>query len=230
MLGKYVSAGNKIELHPIRRDTGNEKTHISKINQVLEDDKLEILMPVEGAKIVLLARNIPYDLVIYTASGLYQCKVKVGERYKSGNVYLQQLELLTGIKKYQRREYYRHSCSVPVFSRQLTDEEKTNLVWDDTILGKEGESIDLGGGGVRFYVRQEYEPDDLILCVLKLELKDGIKEIQALGKVLNIKQVPDVKMYEVRVQFEKISNAAREQIIQYIFEDERKRRKKSSGL
>lgn len=230
MLEKYIASGNKVELHPIRRDSNVEKSHISKVNQVLGDDKVEILMPVEDGKIVLLARNIPYDLVVYSSKGLYQCKVKASDRYKSGNVYLQQLELLTGIKKYQRREYYRYSCSVPVFSRKLTEEEKTNLVWDDKLPGKEGESIDLGGGGVRFYVRQEYEKDEMILCVLKLELKDGVKEIQALGKVLSIKQVPDVKMYEVRVQYEKITNVAREHIIQYIFEDERKRRKKNNGL
>ena len=230
MLEKYIATGSKVELHPIRKDSNVEKSHISKVNQVLGDDKVEILMPVEDGKIVLLARNIPYDLVVYSSTGLYQCKVKASDRYKSGNIYIQQLELLTGIKKYQRREYYRYNCSVPVFSRSLTDEEKETLVWDDTLPGKEGESIDLGGGGVRFYVRQEYELEELIICTLKLELKDGIKNIQALGKVLNIKQVPDVRMYEVRVQFEKISNKAREDIIQYIFEDERKRRKKNSGF
>ena len=65
---------------------------------------------------------------------------------------------------------------------------------------------------------------------LKLEIKNSVKEIQALGKILSVRPVKDSDLFEVRVQFEKISNTAREQIIQYIFEDERKRRKKNSGL
>ena len=235
MLGKYVTAGNKIELHPIQRNTYNDKAteeriYFSKINQILEDDKLEIMMPIEGSKIVLLPRHLVYNLVIYTGNGLYQCDVKVGERYKAGNIYLQQLELITGIKKCQRREYYRYSCSVPVFTRTLEEEEKQNLVWDDTKKGKEGNAIDIGGGGMRFLIDEEYPKDELLICSMKLELKNSEKEIQALGKVLSISPVKDSKLFEVRVQFEKISNIAREHIIQYIFEDERKRRKKNSGL
>lgn len=235
MLGKYVTSGDKVELHQLRRATQAEKTgevkiYISKINQVLEDDKLEIMMPIEGSKVILLDRYVMYNLVIYTSHGLYQCDVKVGDRYKAGNVYLQQLELVTGIKKYQRREYYRYSCSIPVFVRRLEEEEKENLVWDDTIEGKEANAIDIGGGGIRFMMKETFEPNELILCHLKLDIKNSIKEIQALGKVLSIRPVKDSNLFEIRVQFEKISNIAREHIIQYIFEDERKRRKKSSGL
>ena len=235
MLEKYVTSGDKIELHPLRRATQADKaeesrSYISKINQVLEDDKLEIMMPIEGSKIILLDRYVMYNLVIYTSHGLYQCEVKVGDRYKAGNIYLQQLELLTGIKKYQRREFYRHSCSVPVFVRHLEENEKENLVWDDTVEGKEANAIDIGGGGIRFMVDETFEPNEMIICHLKLEIKNSIKEIQALGKVLSIKPIKDSELFEVRVQFEKISNIGREQIIQFIFEDERKRRKKSSGL
>ena len=235
MLGKYVTAGNKIELHPIQRNTYNdeikeERIYFSKINQVLEDDKLEIMMPIEGSKIVLLPRHLVYNLVIYTGNGLYQCDVKVGERYKAGNIYLQQLELINGLKKCQRREYYRYSCSVPVFTRALDEVEKQNLVWDDTIKGKECTAIDIGGGGMRFLSEEGYPKDELIICQMNLELKNSEKDIQALGKVLSVSHVNDSELFEVRVQFEKISNIAREHIIQFIFEDERKRRKKNSGL
>lgn len=235
MLEKYVTSGDKIELHTIHRVTTSdtvidERIYISKINQVIDEDKLEIMMPIEGSKIVLLPRHMMYKLVIYTAKGLFQCEVKVGERYKAGNIYLQQLELVTGIKKCQRREYYRYSCSIPVFTRHLEEEERQNLVWDDTIVGIEGNAIDIGGGGMRFLVKEEYQPEELIICSMKLEVKNVEKEIQALGKVLSIVPVKDSDMYEVRVQYERISNIAREHIIQYIFEDERKRRKKNSGL
>ena len=228
--GNYITAGSKVELHPMRNDSNIERKHFSKINQVLSADKLEIMMPIEDSKVVLLARNIPYDLFIYSSGGLYECKVKAGDRYKSGSIYLQQLILLTEVKKYQRREFYRYACSVPVYSRHLQEEEKENLVWDDTISGKEGESVDLGGGGVRFKVKERYEPEELIICMIKLVMDDEEKEVQVLGKVLDVTPVEYTRYYEIRVQFEKISDEAREYIVQYIFEDERKRRKKNSGF
>lgn len=230
MLGKYVEVGSRVELRPIRKDSNIEKTHISKVNQVLGSDKLEILMPIEDSKIVLLARNILYDLYIYSSGGLFQCKVKAGERYKSGNIYLQQLVIITEIKKSQRREFYRYECTIPIYSRHLFDEEKKTLVWDQMVPGKEGESVDLGGGGVRFKVKERYEPKELIVCILKLPMNSGIQEIQTLGKVLSATPVEYTRYYEVRVKFEKMSNKAREHIVQYIFEDERKRRKKNSGF
>ena len=237
MIEKYLSPGDKVEIQFNQRVGLNEesvkpkkKIYISKINQMLDEDKIEILMPIEQSKIVLLPRNINGNLVIYTSKGLYQCEVKVGDRYKTGNIYLQVLELVSGIKKYQRREYYRYSCNVPVFSRCLTEEEKENLVWDETKKGIEGSTLDIGGGGIRYLVEEELPAGEMVICYLQLEIKNAVKEIQALGKILSVKTVKDSKLFETRVQFEKISNAAREQIIQYIFEDERKRRKKSSGL
>ena len=237
MIEKYLSPGDKVEIRFAQRmaltDENTErkyKTYLSKINQMLDEDQIEILMPIEQSRMVLLPRNAMGTLVIYTSNGLFQCEVKVADRYKKDNIYLQVLELISGIKKYQRREYYRYSCTVPVFSRCLTEEEQRTMVWDETQKGIEGSTLDIGGGGVRYLVSEQMTSGEMVICYLELEIKNTVKEIQALGKILSVRPVKDSNLFEVRVQFEKISNAAREQIIQYIFEDERKRRKKNSGL
>ena len=239
MIEKYLSPGNKVEIQFTQRVGMNEedvtpkrRIYISKINQLLDEDKVEILMPIEQSKMVLLPRNIIGSLVVYTSHGLYQCEVKAGERYKVDNIYLQVLELVSGIKKYQRREYYRYNCNIPVFSRCFTEEEKVTHIFDTENKGIKGETLDIGGGGIRYLVEEEMPVGEMVVCYLPLELKKGVKEILAVGKILSVKAVTirELKKFEVRVQFEKISNPAREQIIQYIFEDERKRRKKSSGL
>ena len=237
MIEKYLSPGDKVEIRFAQRmaltDENTErkyKTYLSKINQMLDEDQIEILMPIEQSRMVLLPRNAMGTLVIYTSNGLFQCEVKVADRYKKDNIYLQVLELISGIKKYQRREYYRYSCTVPVFSRCLTEEEQRTMVWDETQKGIEGSTLDIGGGGVRYLVSEQMTSGEMVICYLELEIKNTVKEIQALGKILSVRPVKDSNLFEVRVQFEKISNVAREQIIQYIFEDERKRRKKSNGL
>ena len=168
MLEKYVKIGDKVELRPLHRpslkdgEQQEQKVYISKINQILGEEKLEIMMPLEQSRIVLLPRNIVLNLVIYTSNGLYQCEVKATDRYKNGNVFLQALEVMSGLKRYQRREFYRYACSVPVFCRSLTDEEKETAVWDNNVPCMEGTSFDIGGGGVRFRVDQPFEAKDFV--------------------------------------------------------------------
>ena len=233
MINKLFSPGSKIELHPIRKgpkkDGERDRIYISQINQVLGEDKVEILMPIEQGKLILLPVNSLYKIVAFTANGMFQSDARVTERYKSGNIYLQVVELVTPIKKYQRREYYRYSCSLPITTRRLEDAEKERLVWDQDLPGVPGVAIDIGGGGIRFLTEQMYEPGEDIICCVKLECSGVVKEIQALGRVLSAKEVTKGnEKTEVRVRFEIISNSTREEIIQFIFEDERRRRKNNS--
>ena len=237
MIEKYVSPGDKVEIRLAQRMDLTEvnietkqRTYLSKINQVQGEDKVEILMPIEQSRMVLLPKDAEGTMVIYGSNGLYQCEIKVAERYKKDNIHFQVLELRSRIKKYQRREFYRYECSVPVFSRCLTEEEKQNLVWDETQKGIAGSTLDISGGGVRFLVPEAMTPGETVVCYLELGLKNEIKEIQAVGKILSVTTIREQKLFEVRVQFEQISDASREQIIRYIFEDERKRRQKSIGF
>lgn len=235
MLEKYIGIGNKVELtlrHGIltKEEEKEQKIYITKVNQLLDEDKMEILMPIEKSTLVLLPRNEIFTMVVYTTKGLYQCDVKITDRYKSGNVMLQAVELITPLKRYQRREFYRYNCTLPVYTRALSEEEKEMLVWDETIERKEGWTLDIGGGGIRFRSEEKYQPHELILCIIHLEIKGEMREVETLGKILSLKPVKDTDAYEMRVQFKKISHRDRESVIQYIFEDERKRRKHDNGL
>ena len=232
MSDKFFSPGAKVELHQIVDGTSHQddaKCYISQINEIFDAETLDIMMPMEKGKLILLPLNSKYRLVSVTGQGLYECNVKVIDRYKSGRVYLQALKIISEIKKYQRREYYRHSCSIPIKTRRLEEHEIESMIWDQDMPGKDGLAIDIGGGGIRFLTEQEYQLGEDIISIVKLEFDNGVKEIQALGKVLSTKEVAKGHTKkEVRVQFELISNVAREDIIQFIFEDERRRRKKDS--
>lgn len=236
MLEKYFTPGEKIELHTINKalanqESGKPKIYFSKISQILGEDKIEIMMPIEQAKFVLLPKGIIYDMVTITQNGLYECNVRIGERYKNGNIYLQVLEVITGVKRYQRREFYRYECSLPIYCRHMSPEEQETMIWDREVMGIECTAIDLGGGGVRFVTDGIFDENVPVVCAIELVIKGKVKVVQAMGKILSVKPVKERRdSREVRVQFEDISNAAREDIVQYIFEDERRRRSKSNGL
>ena len=128
MLSKYVKPGDKVEVQAVERvkfaDEGEKKkVYASMVSDILSDDQLEIVMPMEKSKLILLPVNAEYDVYFYTESGLYQCFVKVIDRYKQDNQYILLLELTSNLRKFQRREYYRLGCALEMSARPLEKEE-----------------------------------------------------------------------------------------------------------
>lgn len=242
MISKYVEPGNKLELVMVEHLPGtnpdlSKRIYLSKVNDILSEDQLEILMPMEKTKLILLPVDTEYDMSIYTANGLYQCFVRVVDRYKSDNMYLLVVELTSNLRKNQRREYYRFSCALEMCSRNLEAEEVEaieNKNPYELVPGlplKRSVIVDISGGGLRFVSNQKYEQDSLIYCSYHL-IVDGVrKHYEVVGKVLGSKEVENRKdVYEHRVQYVNISEGAREQIIKYIFQEERKNMKKDRFL
>ena len=168
MIEKYFNLGEKIELHSKANADGKKKMYVSQVNRILSEDKIEILMPIVQSKIVLLPQNAKYMMVIYTDNGLFDCMIKVVDRYKNGDLYVHAIQLESAIKKYQRREFYRCDCSIPVLTRKLEDIETETLIWNEHIRGKEGTALDISGGGMRFLTEQDYDVGEYIVCALKL--------------------------------------------------------------
>lgn len=239
MLSKFINAGNRIELQALDKSQGasqngeSQKTYHSKVISILSEDSLEIAMPMEQTKLILLPVDGEYDLVFYTENTLYQCFARIIDRYKSNNVYILVVELISNLRKFQRREYYRFSCVLEMNARTLQEEEiqaieeKTPLELQPNLPIKRSVIVDISGGGLRFISSQRYEPDSLIYCGYHL-LKDGnYKEYEVVGKVLAVKELENKPgTFEHRVQYYNLDVRTREEIIKFIFEEERRNRKK----
>ncbi len=238
MISKYVEPGDKLELVLVEHGQSvNEETskrmYVSKINDILSEDRLEILMPIEKTKLILLPVDAEYDMAIYSKNGLYQCFVRVIDRYKSDNMYLLVVELTSNLRKNQRREYYRFSCALEMCSRSLETEEVESVERDQMyslVPGlplKRSVIVDISGGGLRFISEQKYEEGSLIYCSYHLLVNGTRKLYELVSKVLEVKPVENRKgVFEHRVQYVNISEGIREQIIRYIFQEERKNMKK----
>ena len=127
MIEKYLSLGQKIELKAVKRTSLKEheanNTYTTKLYDFVSDDQIEILMPMEQTKLILLPVDGEYEMYFYTENGLYECVGRVIDRYKSNNVYILLIELETNLRKFQRREYYRYSCVLDMDARSLFEEE-----------------------------------------------------------------------------------------------------------
>lgn len=243
MLSKYISLGDRIDIVPVRKAEGDERekrTYHSQLNDILSEDRLEITMPIEKTKLVLLSLDAEYELYFYASGGtMYNCRVRVTDRYKSKNIYLLAVDLITDLCKYQRREYYRLACSIDMLSRLKTEEEleaeareKIAVIKHDPDgpALKKGMIVDISGGGCRFVTAEEYEKGDEIYMEFKLSTRRGASKFKASARVLTTAGIENRKgEYEVRAQFHGLNAKEREEIIKFIFEEDRKSRKTEKG-
>lgn len=236
MLSMYVTPGQKLEMQSKSgrgENEMNQKTYVSRVFEVLSEDRLEVTMPMEQTKLILLPVDGEYDVYFYTDHGLYQCACRIIDRYKSNNVYILVLELISNLRKYQRREFYRFSCALDMSARKLEEEEITALEErkDYLVPGlplKRSIIVDISGGGIRFIANQRYDENSMIYCKYQLQVAGETKEYNLVGKVLKVSELENRKgIFEHRVKYMNINAVEREEIIKYIFEEERKNRQKS---
>ena len=243
LISKYVVPGCRVDLQAIDRsieyqgktDNVERKSYQSQVIDVLSDDRVEISMPMEKSKLILLPVDGEYDLYFYSDSGLYQCYARVVDRYKNNNLYVLVLDMISNLRKHQRREYYRFSCALEMNSRQLQEEELTVTESKENFLIpqlplKSSVIVDISGGGLRFVANYAYEPQSLILCKYNLLIGGENKEYSLVGKVLSVRELDNRKgAFEHRVQYINMDATEREEIIKYIFDEERKTLKNQKG-
>lgn len=244
MLLKFVSLGDKIELQAVGREgdkqmqrDGKKRIFYSTLHDFISEDTMEITMPMEDTKLILLPVDSEFDLVFYASSGLFQCFARIIDRYKSNNVYLLVVEMTSNLRRYQRREFYRFSCALAMGARNLEEEEIQAIEASDTysltpgLPLRQSVIVDISGGGLRFISTQEYAPESFLYISYNL-LKDGeTKKYEVVGKVLSAKAVENRPgTWEHRVQYYDMDSKTREEIIKYIFEEERKSRRKETDV
>lgn len=237
MLSDFIKPGCKIELQALNRMSQGQneevkKVYLSKVYDIISEDRMEIIMPMEQTKLILLPVDGEYDAIFYGRHP-YQCFLRIIDRYKSNNVYILVVEMTSNLRKYQRREYYRYSCALEMCSRSLVEEEIKAVEQNESAFLtpglplKQSVIVDISGGGLRFMSEQRYEPESLIYCTYCLLINGENREYEVIGKVLAAKEVENKKgTFEHRVQYVNLDVDDRENIIKYIFEEERKNRQR----
>ncbi|QUH31460.1 flagellar brake protein [Vallitalea guaymasensis] len=223
MTHKALALGDKVEVSRLKFNTNetykNEKVYVS-IIQDINDDEIIISAPVENGKIIPLEVGASYILSIYTKGGLYKCKSSVKNRYKKKELHLITMEVNSAMEKSQRRQYFRLECILSILFADINED-----TWSEGLI------VDISGGGLRFTSKKKMEAGSTLKCKLNLNSKSKVDTIELKGNVI-LSDIVDFETmkYETRIMFDDISNEDREKIIKFIFEEERKRRKRKKGL
>ena len=192
-------------------------------------------MPLEQTRLVLLPVDGEYDVCFFSHGGMYRADVRIVDRQKINGIYILVVEMISNLHKFQRREYYRFNCVVEMTAREMTRQESDAFARGFTELVSEKEMtrgviVDISGGGTRFVSRQKFNEDSIILMRFKLSIMENERPFLLAAKVVYSGGIENrANEYENRVKFEYIDSTTREEIIKYIFDEERKNRKKGKG-
>jgi c-di-GMP-binding flagellar brake protein YcgR len=232
-----VSIGDKIELVRFsNNDSQNfqQKIYLSQVLDYIDYDKACISMPIENGRIIPLGIGDKYQLCFYCKLGLYQCKAVVIDRYRVENIFMIVVQMISELEKHQRRQYYRLECVIDMSVCNLTQVETEKKKNELEILNSRlcpAMMIDISGGGCKFNSDQLMEKGTQVYMKFALTLAKGMVLFELLGKVVfSIENEKRSKTYEHRVEFINMTEEDREQIVRYIFDEERKRRRKEKGL
>ncbi len=246
MIERIVSAGNKIEFTKVSSyreydyEMGREdkKVYVSQVFDIIDEDRLKVAVPIVNGRVLMVPQNVRIDVCFFTAKGLYQGRAIVVDRFKEENIYVMVIEMLSELQKYQRRQYFRLNCTMDIMFRKLSEEElaqfnqegkvKTDV---DTGVYFKATALDISGGGIRFLTERAVSKDEIIFVNLQIAYGETEKKYILAGKVLEVYPSKNRKEYsEVRVEYCNMSGEIREQIIKYIFEQERIMRKKENTI
>ncbi len=233
----HLKPGDRVEIRPLDYMlTHNPDVYLSRISEIQSENRIEIYMPTEKSRMILLPTGHEYETIYITSEGLFHAKIRVVERCKSGKLYTLVVDLITPIEKHQRRAYYRYACNLEVAIKALTDQEAELLCKKDNLNAEEvpsmkGVMLDVSGGGARFVAPMSLTQKGKMAIHFKLKIGGIFREYYFIGHVIQITEThTNPKLFEHRIRFHHISQSDRESIIQYIFEEERKNRKKLSGV
>lgn len=240
MIEKFISPGDKLEMKSVQEVTLPDgtvgiKLYKSTVFDISEDGKIMIVMPMERAKMVLLPVEGEYEVCFFSHGGMYNANVRVVDRQKINNTYILITEMITNLHKYQRREYYRFNCIVEMLTRELAKAEEEAFGKQlgylvSEIDMKRGVIVDISGGGLRFVSRQSFQEGKVLYLRFKLSINDQEKEFRLAARVVLSREIEKRQNeYENRVKFLYIDNTTREEIIKYIFDEDRKNRKNGKG-
>lgn len=205
-------------------------------------DSIELQMPMVGGRLQLLPKNIRYEFIFSTPMGLYKAQGTVTDHIKKQHFYLLKIVLTSPLEKFQRREYYRITCMVPMIFMGVTEEaamegtidavrEKMTAGNEMTVRGI-GTILDISGGGARFTSSNSLTNVKYLLLEFQLpqENKKTPLDIDVVAKVIDSKQTDAQDKYTHRVKFYFKDPRMKEQLIGYVFQEERRIRKKEQEI
>lgn len=243
-LSNIIIPGDKIDIRLLHQmnaeENGGQKAKVyqSSVCEIISEQEIEILMPMQGSRMVLLQIGAECQFVFYTRRGLYSCDAIVRERYRKDNLYLLRILIRTLPKRFQRREFFRINFVTEMQVLEITEEVAALKTTEQLFVEsqdvkyidqkKKAMIRDISGGGVRFTGEAAFEPGQYVLLTFRL-VNENTDECFYLVSQIVATQKEDTDRYSCRAKFIFKDLKDREKIVRFVFEEERRIRRKEVG-
>ena len=247
MASEIFHVGCKIEMRAENRPNipeGVPEVYISQFVQWEKDNVVSIVVPTYKGHFVPLMIDEIYELHFLAKTGLYRCRGKIISRGKVGNIATAVVKFVSDLEKVQRRQYYRMNCLMQMHYALLDDsykilykEKKKGLSLDQKkdiasklanqeLTFQKAIVLDISGGGLRFNSKVQQKAGDVYLLQPELPEVLSRKIPYLLGRIVSSRLLSEVPLlYDNRVSFVGLTTSEREEIISYIFKEERNKQK-----
>lgn len=235
---EFIKPGDKIDIHYLHQS--NSKPLKSSVYDILNDTELEIVMPTLGGKMILFQVGIACQYYFYTDKGVYTCEAVVKERKRKGNFYVLQLKITSNLKKFQRRDFFRFQCLID-FSYYKISKEVALLETTEELLQEIEKSEycnekklactrDLSGGGIRFNAYESIEVGTKLLNEIHLSNDKIDHTFYLVSEVIHCEPMEqDKDKWVIRAKWYFKNKKERDMMVRFVFEEDRKKRKKEKG-
>ena len=242
-----LQPGSPIELCYLHSDeeknskSTSENIFISTLFDITKKGDIVFHMPTRQGRLVSLPLNIEYNLIIGTPqSGMYSVDGLLTNRGKIENFPVYVFHPNTVLTKVQRRNYYRLPCLISATATPISEEqaqEASPYELEDLIESRgydaftcKANIVDISGGGARFTCPNDVMASGFVFLRFALKMPQGDYNIRIAAQKISTEFKRESGNYENRVKFLFNDLDERETIIKYIFEEERRIRKRGSGI
>ncbi|HOJ09604.1 MAG TPA: flagellar brake protein [Clostridiales bacterium] len=224
MLLREMKTGTKLQLE-LYDEMGKriDKQFVSQF-EYTEDEKTAIIhVPLYEGVIYPIHTSLLLYVFFSQAEKLYSFKAEIIDRFTKGDIPFIRIKILGKITNVQRRSYYRLPCSLPAIYRIASQKEFNCESEHGEFI--ESNTINISGSGVCILLKDNIQADTLVECYL--ELKEDY-EIYFLGRVVRVTKCQQNNNYRYKagIAFEHIKGRHRDAIVKFIFEEQRKLRRK----
>jgi c-di-GMP-binding flagellar brake protein YcgR len=236
--------GNKVDIRimQLKEETHPDQemsVYYTTVFDVGNDNTIRVHIPTSAGELQMLQRDARYEFIFTTNYGPYRAEGTVVSHIKSGGFYLLRVKIDTELVRHQRREYFRMECMIPVRVVEMKEnmqmlptieEIKREIrLCQEPLVKTKGTILDISGGGMRFITDHHFQDMAFLLLDFELESAKIRQKIEVVGEIVGTAKVKDEEKYVHRIKFDFKDNNLREHIISYVFEEQRRIRKKEQG-
>ncbi|MGE5473471.1 MAG: flagellar brake protein [Ignavibacteriales bacterium] len=217
---KDINIGANLEISIYREGEKPGKSFPVKVQNIFDDKRIEIDVPFSGGQMILFQVNVIIEVTTTTQEGVFSFKAKVIERSKRNDIPVMIIKVETEFEKRQRRAYFRIACNCNLRYRKY----KLPVLGENEEQFKTVMTCDISGGGVCFQTEEKLDAEEFYECVIILD-KDT--EINTICKLVSAtKEEYTDKFWKTGMKYERITEQARERVINFIFQEQLKLRRK----